>query len=53
MFVSVTYRVAKGRKGTGNFPRELRLGNFRNIPSLKLTRNVWEFTEIVLGIYGN
>ncbi len=39
-------RVAKGRKFSRNIPWELRLGNFGNIPSLKLTSNVWEFTGI-------
>ncbi len=42
----VVTRVAKGRKISGNFPWELRVGNFGNIPSLKLTRNLREFTEI-------
>ncbi len=38
-------RVAKGRNIFGNFPWELRLGNFVNKPSFKLTRNY-------MGIFG-
>ncbi len=44
----VMIRVAK-KKNSGNFPWELRLGNFGNIPSLKLTRNSCQF----MGIYRN
>ncbi len=47
MYVRVN-RVAKGQEISGKFPWELGLGNFGNIPNLKLTRNFWEF----LGIMG-
>ncbi len=39
-------RVAKGRNISVNFPWEIHLGNFGNIPSLKLKRNIWEFMGI-------